>query len=291
MPGGRTAAAGNFALELDGKDAGPLRSASGGEAYADVVAEPTGRSYYAKKHVANVHWTPLRLSVGAGMDAKLKDWIAGTLTGEYLRKDGAVVERDASGTTKGRRSFTNAVITEVTFPALDGASKEAAFFEVALAPESVTDAKASGKAGAAAKQKVWLASSFRIEIGGLPCNRVAKVDPFTIRQTVAEAPAGGRRVRTPTTVEFPNLTVTFSAADVAKWSEWFDSFVLKGQSTDADEKAGTITFLAANLKDELGRVRLFGLGIVKLAPEQTQAAALKRMVAELYCERMELEIP
>ena len=85
--------------------------------------------------------------------------------------------------------------------------------------------------------------------------------------------------------------MTFSAADVAKWSEWFDSFVLQGRNTDADEKTGTLTFLAANLKDELGRVRLFGLGIHGLAPEPTLPSAVKRMAAELYCERMELEIP
>jgi hypothetical protein len=176
MPGGRTVAAGTFALQLDGKDAGPLRSFSGGDAYADVVVEAPAGSFYAKKHVANVKWTPLKLSVGAGMGKQLAEWIAGTLAGSVVRKDGAVVERDATGTARAKRAFTNALISEVTFPALDGASKEAAVFGVEITPEQVSDAKASGKAGAAVKQKAWQVSSFRVEIGGLPCEREERDD-------------------------------------------------------------------------------------------------------------------
>jgi hypothetical protein len=291
MPGGRTVAAGTFALELDGKDAGPIRSASGGDAYADVVVEPQARSFYAKKHVVNVKWTPLKVSVGIAMADPLKEWIEGSLTGGYVRKDGAILERDATGKVRSRRAFTDAVISSVTIPACDAASKEASSFAVEITPAAVTDEKASGKAGAAVKQKAWQAASFRLEIDGLPCDRVAKVDALTIRQTAAEPPAGGaRRVRAGATVEFPDLAVTFAAADEAEWKEWFARFVLQGRSSDADEKNGTLTFLAANLKDALGRVRLYGLGIYRLAAEPASPGAVKRLVAGLYCERMELEI-
>src|SRR5262245_3178285 len=140
MPGGRTVAAGSLSLELDGKDVGPIRSVSGGDAYADVVVEPPARTYYAKKHVANVRWTPLKVSGGIARGAPLKDWLAGALTGDFVRKDGAVVERDATGTARSKRAFTAAVMSAVTIPASDASAKEPSYFTVEIAPEAVTDA-------------------------------------------------------------------------------------------------------------------------------------------------------
>jgi hypothetical protein len=45
-------------------------------------------------------------------------------------------------------------------------------------------------------------------------------------------------------------------------------------------------------REELGRVALAGLGIYRLAREKTEASAdaVARVVAELYCERMELAL-
>ena len=46
------------------------------------------------------------------------------------------------------------------------------------------------------------------------------------------------------------------------------------------------------MKEIIGRVELGGLGIYRLAPEKAEAGreAVARLVAELYCERMELAL-
>jgi hypothetical protein len=61
--------------------------------------------------------------------------------------------------------------------------------------------------------------------------------------------------------------------------------------TDAHEKSGALVVLDPGLK-ELGRVKLEGLGIHRLDSEKVEASkdAVARVVADLYCERMELAL-
>ena len=61
----------------------------------------------------------------------------------------------------------------------------------------------------------------------------------------------------------------------------------------AQEKNGSLTFLAPNIKDVLGRVDFFNLGIYRLAYEEMEAGPdqVRRVSIELYCERMEFASP
>jgi hypothetical protein len=292
MPGQRSYAAGHFSLELDGKNVGPLHSASGGDAFADVVATPS--KFFAKKTVSGVRYDPFTLELGFAMSQPLYDWMAAALTGAVTAKSGAVVEADAAGTVRARREFSGAVISELGFPAADGASKQPGYLVLKLTPEQVTSKKGSGKVAlpAAAKQKLWTSSSFRFELGGLDTTKVAKVEAFTVKTNVASPVEELRRARTRATpLDFPNLRVSLAAASAQSWSDWFDDFVIAGNATDKHEKSGTLRFLAADLKQELGQVRFLNVGIFKLAGEPAAATAVKRMAADLYCERLELSIP
>ena len=70
--------------------------------------------------------------------------------------------------------------------------------------------------------------------------------------------------------------------------------MLQGNNGDDKEKNGTLTFLDANRSTELGKINFFNLRIFKLSDDTTSANAgdaIRRLVAELYCERMELHIP
>jgi hypothetical protein len=74
------------------------------------------------------------------------------------------------------------------------------------------------------------------------------------------------------------------------WFDWFESFVVKGNNEDKKEKNGSISFLAANLADELLRLDLFNLGIFRIGPDKAEANSdrVTTVTAQLYCERMEL---
>ena len=100
-------------------------------------------------------------------------------------------------------------------------------------------------------------------------------------------------VKEPTRIEFPNLRVTLAASGADTWTAWFDDFVVKGNNDQGKERNGKLTFLSADLKTPLGVVSFFNLGIFRLEPEPQRAGveAIARVIAGLYCERMELAVP
>jgi hypothetical protein len=284
---------GRFLLELDGAQAGFLKSVEGGEIAADVVVEPVGPEPFPKKHLGGVRYEEFTLGIDLGSSSDVDTWISDSWKGHAKPRDGAVVETDAKLDAKARREFRHAVITETTIPALDAASKAPAQLTVKLAPESITRAKPGGTARAqrAAKQKQWLASNFRFELGDLETKTVSKIDAFTVKQSVAADDVGDvRRIRRePGKLEFPNLRVTFGQASVQTWSDWFDDFVVKGDNGDDREKSGAIVFLDATQKQELGRIELKNVGIFALRRQPGAADQVARMTAELYVESMELK--
>ena len=281
MPGARATAAGNFLLELQGTKGGFLRSVEGGNIKAEVVREEgRARGAFVKKHLGETTVEPFAITLGLGLDRTVYAWLSEAWTGKQKPRNGAIVSADANFNAKQRREFAQALITEVGFPASDAGSKEAAFLTVRFAPETVSSKKASGKvqAAATARTKSWLPSNFRLEIDGLDCKKVNKIDAFTVK---CAAP-----------VDFPDLRITLAETSAQTWIDWHQSFVVAGDNSDRAEKNGKIVLLAQNLKDVLGEIRLFGLGIYRLAPQKQEAGSevVQHVVANLYCERMEFEL-
>jgi hypothetical protein len=186
-------------------------------------------------------------------------------------------------TAKRVTDFANAHISEVTVPTFDGRSKDPCYFTVKIDPGRLRHSKPQGRQLTPPSEKrQWLASNFRFELGDLPCERVSKIDSFTIKQGV---------VRDRAKVEVPNIKITFSAADAERWEDWFKEFVIDGKSSDADEPSGSITLLGPDQKSELGRIELSHVGILSLQPAKTQANKedLARLEAKLYVEEIKFE--
>jgi len=292
MPAPRTNVGGSFGLVLDGVENGLLKSVDGGVAVADVISEAVGTLYYPKKHVGPISYSPFVLEFGLAMANSLYDWIGASWRGKAIAKSGAIVLADQDFVAASQREFTNALITETTFPAFDATSKDPAYLTVTLSPESARVVKGSGKISPSKAQKLWLPSNFRLAIDGLDCTRVTKVDGFTVKQAVVtdNIGAGRIRLRQAGRLEFPNLKITLAEASATSWFEWFGAFVLKGDNDDSKEKNGSISLLAANLTDELMRIDLFNLGIFRIGQDRAEANSerVATVSAHLYCERMEL---
>ena len=142
---------------------------------------------------------------------------------------------------------------------------------------------------AGTKARQWLACNFRVEIEGLDCKRVSKVEAFPVRARPADEV--GRRRGVAARLEYPNLTFALAELGSESWFAWHDEYVISGIGGDEHERKGSIALLDPALKGELGRIDLDGLGIYRLRPEKAQAPdAVARVAAELYCERMELAL-
>ncbi|HEY3366575.1 MAG TPA: phage tail protein [Symbiobacteriaceae bacterium] len=285
----------NYGLELDGVFAGWLYSAEGGGATSDVVVDKLGPDHIARKHIAGVKYEDITVAVGPGMSTAFYQWIKDSFDHKATRKNGAIITAEHNGNVLSRTAFTNALITEVGFPALDAASKDAAKMTIKFAPEYTRRVSATGKvAGISAKgdQKKWLPANFRLRIDGLDdaTSRVNSIEAIVVKQKVAENPVGEVRdfEVEPTKLEIPNLAFTVAESSADPLYAWLDDFVIQGNNGQDQEKTGSLEFLGPDLKEVLFRLDFQGLGIFKLTPDKLEAGAesIRRVRAELYVEEM-----
>jgi hypothetical protein len=293
----RSHTAGRFSLDVDGYNVGFLKKFSGMAMEADIVANDLGPDNVQKKHVSNIKWTPGKATVGIGMGKGMYDWIQAAFDKGYLTKNGAFTSADFNYKAMSRLDFMNALITSVTVPKLDGSSKDAAYFDIEFEAEQVRWSKGGGediRGKIGPKQKAWLCSNFRVEIGALPCSRVATVDSFTWKCSVSADQIGIFREPTkhPAKVTVPEIKLTVSHADHDAWAQAAKKWFVDGHHLEADEMTGRIVFLDPNMTDELGEVELQNVGFKKFSDEDAEANSekIKRFSVELYVEKMKFKI-
>jgi len=293
----RSYVSGNFFFELNDVKCGYLKSIDGGGISAEVINEPTGPTYFTKKHIGQPKYEDFTMQIGFSMTRAVYDWIAASWAMNYMRKDGLITALDYNMSPKSARRFARALITETTLPACDGASKEPAYMTVKFSPEEIRyekpgDKKFTGEYGKN-EQKMWLPSNFRLAIDNLDCKKVNKIDSFTVKQTAVTDDIGDARdmLKEPGKLEFPNLKISFAEVNAQNWIDWHEDFVIRGNNDEGREKTGSLTLLSPNRSDELCTVNFYNLGIFKITPDKSEANAdqIKRVTAELYCERMEFQ--
>lgn len=296
-PDGRGYTAGRFALEVAGSSVDSLQKFSGMAMEADVVASGPGPGNAEKKHVATVKWTAGKVSVGMGMGRGMYGWIKQSFDKGTEPKNGRLISGDVNYKAQSALDFESALITEVTVPKLDGSSKDAAYFDITFGSERVRWSKGQGvdiRAKLGPKQKAWLRSNFRVELGNLPCSRIASVDSFTWTCAIgAERPGtSGEPTRHPAKVTVPDLVLTISMADLQPWAEAAKKWFVDGQHLETDEMDGRIVFLGPDLKEELGEIGLKNVGLKKFSNDDEDAISMKtaRFTVELYVERMTFQI-
>jgi hypothetical protein len=272
-----------------------LRSVDGGGVKADVVAQQVGGMAVRAKHIGLPQPEPISISVGMSMSKSFWTWLEKAWDGEIIRKTGAVQTCDRDLNVLHEQSFDGALVTETGFPALDGSSKDPGYITVKFLPETTRHKMTSGNKARgifSKQQKLWSPQNFRLDIDGLDCTRVNKIEAFTIKQNTKRLECGPKREYElePTSLEFPNLTVTTSMATAKTWIDWHKSFLIDGVNDVTKEKAGSITFLSPKGEDLL-TIELSGLGISNLAPDKGDAStdSIKRIKVELYCEEMNLK--
>jgi phage tail-like protein len=296
VPGTRKLPTARFALELDGIVCGFLDSVSGGGIAADVVSV-AGADGFDTKHLGRVSYEELELQFDLSLDAAVYQWIAASWKNTGARRDGSVVSTDMNGKAVSEQEFFRGLLTEVTIPALDASSKDAAKLTIRIAPEYTRLAKAAAKTvtSTVGRQLEWKASAFKLEIDGLDTTRVLSIDEFTVTQALVAESVGEARtfVESPDKLTFPNLRVRVAASGADTWTAWFDDFVMKGNNDPSHERSGKLTFLDTSLKKPLGEVGFASLGIFRLepGPRVAGADAVAEVVVDLYCDRMELAVP
>jgi len=287
-----------FSIELGGTAAGWVQNVRGGHATSDVLTEKLGADRHVpRKHIAGVKYEEIALKVGTGMSKAFYDWIKSTLAGTCGRIDGAIQTCDYELKEQSRLDFHQALISEVGFPALDAASKDAALLALKFQPE-YTRIKPGSKAAVSAlpaktRPKPWLLSNFRLKIDGLDCTRVNKIEALVVKQNVTTHAVGETRdyQTEPLSLEIPNLVVTLAESHAKAFYDWHEDFVIKGNNGADKTKSGTLEYLSPDLHDALFTLKFSHAGIFRL--DQAESAAglesIQRVTAELYVEEMTFE--
>jgi hypothetical protein len=289
----RTYTGGRFALDINGENAGFLKKFSGLAMEADIVSNDLGPDNVQKKHVSNIKWTPGKATIGIGMGNECYQWIKAAFDKGYVTKSGSLTSADFNYKAMSVQTFQNALITSLTVPKLDGSSKDAAYFDLEFEAEQVRWSKGGGediRGKVGPKQKAWLCSNFRVEMGGLPCSRVASVDSFTWKCAVASDQVGIFREPTkhPAKVTVPDIKLSISMADYQAWADAAKKWFVDGQHLEGDEMQGSITFLGPDMKTEIGSIDLMNCGFKKFSKDDLEANSEKiaRFNVELYVEKM-----
>ena len=290
----------SFALRLDGSGGpttGLVSGASGGVFTADIIEHHSGGDPFARKMLGKPRHEDIEVEVGAAMPAPLFGWIAASWGANPPSMDGAVLGFDPTFTLQREQGFVDALIAETTFPALDGALKQMGRIGVRITPRELLPpvkpppGTKLGLTFGKSPHKSWQVAAFKLELDGLPTTHVVRIDSFAVRRSIERSQGQGATIK-PGRISFPNLRVWLAASGADAWHAWHRHFLIDGHNTDADEKDGAILLLAPNLSP-IATIKLHGIGIFRIAPApKDQAGApvpsLGRVVADLYCERMQL---
>ena len=297
-------AAAHFGRELDGnQEVSLFRSVEGGGVRADVM------TYQYGDRGGNDRWRILgkpkfediKLQVGMSMSGPFSAWIDAFFNNKPARKNGAIVAADFYYKERARRTFKEALIKEITFPKLDGQDKNAVYMNVGLTVEDIEFLPGSGnkiplQTEGFDAQKQWTANNFHFSLDGFgdQCNRVVKIDSFTIKQNIIEHHYGGFKaaIKTPSNVEYPNLVFYVPEPDAQPFMTHMATrvgFGGKGNGTvrDATKLNGQLDTYDNELQPVF-TLELFGADILSVTPDKSDATSeeLKLVKIELHTERM-----
>ncbi|MGH2553541.1 MAG: phage tail protein, partial [Chitinophagaceae bacterium] len=113
--------------------------------------------------------------------------------------------------------------------------------------------------------KQWMASNFKLEIDGLPCNYITKLDFPKITAKISEDKSGILKDKQmmPGKIEYSNLSFNISEADVKPWMNWYNNFE---KQIDNNLKNGSIEYKEENNNP------LFTISLNKIKPVSIQPA-------------------
>ena len=279
-------------LQLNEAPAGFLSAAEGGNATSDVVNEKVGADHLVHKHISGVKYEDISVTAGTGMSKEFYSWVQTSIGGAPVARSGSILGANFNLKVFTRTDFFNALITEVGMPALDAASKDAAKMTIKFAPESTRTAFNTGGTLSGLKsplQSKWLTSNFKFTINGVDTTFVNRIEAIRIKAnyTLFNADtASGQRVLTE--IDIPNLKFTIAETHAQDLIKWHHDFVINGNNSVENEKLGSLSFLATDLKTELFRLNLRGLGIFALDPDPLalNTQGIRRITAQLYCNKM-----
>ena len=282
-----------WALSIDGKIVGGVRSVGGFRVQSEVI-ESAGSGGIRQKHIGSVQFEPGVIQVGLGMGKGFFEWIRDAFSAKHSRKDLILHSVDASGHETSQLELLHTLLTKVDVPQLAADDTSPAWLTLTITPELVRRHAGSGaKIDAKLDSDPLNPSTVRFEvekIGGV--SELASVAPWSFEQGTQRNEIGSVRdvELEPTRSTLGNLVVSLSEAGkgtksaIAGFDAWADAMI-KGNADD-DRTAVLTVSSKGGKKLELS---FSGVGIMSADLLATSEARRRRY--ELYVERVTLASP
>jgi len=296
-PSVRPYTSGFFQLSLDDSEntKAYLKVVDGGTPEQEVMSERFGSSLLTLQHASVAMIKDISFEIGLAGSKGVLRWIKNSWIKKFDRRSGQIDHGDFDGVVQYTQEFSNALIAETTFPALDGSSTKPGYLKVKFTPESVGEPGASGNLDVdyGRKQKLWTCDNFKFSIDGIDGMEFTNsLKEFSVKQTIKKMATGEDRFQEimPSKIEFPTITGTIAEAYAGPLKEWATKYLYKGQRDPKAQRTGSLEFRAANGK-VLFRINMFAMSLKKLgvATSQANAGDIKRLQFELHVERMDLD--
>lgn len=299
-PKARAYVGGRFELEINNELVGVLNAVDGGHFKSEPIGEQVGGENLVTRYPGRQKWEDITITCGASMSKLFWDWVKESIDNKPTRRTGAIIARDFDNRERSRRTFIDAIISEIQFPQLDLKSKTPKNITVKLASERMTfEPKTGPKAqtgpGRVDRQKKQTPQNFSFKIEGIDdfhTRRVVKIDAFSVKQNVINAPVGGLLYAPKAIgrVEYPTISLYTPESFIDPWMKWWEKFVGKGEHIGANERTGSITYLNSTFKEELINLDLQGIGITGITFDKHDGHVeqIRNVKIDLYVETMTL---
>jgi hypothetical protein len=295
--------AGWFALELDNNSVpvGFCTQIDGAQFRSEAIKNYTGKEMYVAQYTGKPKYEDITIGIGMPNSYRLFSWVKSSLENRPERHSGALVCYDnfASKLERSRRVFEQALISEITFPGLDAANNQPANITLKIAPELLRYERGGSRLNVQqardedVKQKRWSCSNFGLKVDGFwgeGARRNAKIESFTVKQSILDNPAGNRleTYRDAGRIEYPNIVVTFDEPQMNTWYKWYRESTIDRRIS---RRTGAMTWLTPDLRQELMRLNLSGISLLNLEVERYEAGKteMARAKATFCVEGMDLQ--
>lgn len=263
---------------------------------ANVVTEKVGLTMQTYKHLALLELGETTAELGMVSRSPVIDWIKDSLDRKFSRRTGSVVYADQNRRARWRQEFRGALLSEITFPALEAGGKNAGFMTVKWRAEStaiVEDDKKKITAETGSDQRLYANCNFRLDLGkDLELETVTKVEALNIKQSIKELRFGSKRHAElePVGMEYGNLVFTIPLRHAKSVLKWHDDSVRKGIQDTKQEKQGSLTFLSQNNNTELLKLELTHVGVFSAAIDKAEASSngASQLKVECYVEQIKI---
>jgi len=274
-----------------------IRSVDGGFFEGSIISEALGADMHQVKHLGTVDIKPISFETGLASSRVLLEWIQQTWNLQANMRSGRIDHgAPSSGAIRSHaaQEFYDALLTEVTFPALSSESgSESAYLKITIQPgrvKLIDGDETSLTHNFTGQQLEWTKATFALDIGGQRI-RAKAIDSFSVKQHVKKLYTGRERLPEliPAGLEISNLSITCNESDAGYFFDWYRERIEKGSDEMHQDRSGALIFKSHD-GDELFEISLDGVGLFSLTMDKSVAGSqdVKKVKIGLYVERMKL---